>query len=431
MNKYFLLPIVVASGLVVACNGSGQDGSVDIPVSAASYAAVTGQIGGQDVLGGYEAVVGWPKDIAEQPGHEDWTWGAGQSIFAESPDRIYALQRGELPNIDRPATQYLRDIAPSLSFPIGRLPWRDATAASLPANGGTGSLAEEGITAWEARGLEIGIDARWEHCIVVFDGEGNMIEAWTQWDDMLQRPHFVAISPYDPEKHVWVVDDHKHVIHKFTNDGSELVQSIGTYGELGSDETHFNRPSFMDWAPDGSFYVADGYNGTRVVKFDRDGNYLLEWGEAGQRGGETRPSYWHNVHGIAVHAETGRVFVNDRSNDRIQVFDENGKYLYEWSVGENPADVHDFMITADGFLWAADRGTNQMVKYDLDGRFLYSWGTWGNFPGGMWGVHGISVDQEGNFYVAEVDNGGFQKYRPRGNANPDYLVGPPVRSAWE
>ena len=89
------------------------------------------------------------------------------------------------------------------------------------------------------------------------------------------------------------------------------------------------------------------------------------------------------------------------------------------------------MITADGFLWAADRGTNQMVKYDLDGRFLYSWGTWGNFPGGMWGVHGISVDQEGNFYVAEVDNGGFQKYRPRGNANPDYLVGPPVRSAWE
>ena len=88
MNKYFLLPIVVASGLVVACNGSGQDGSVDIPVSAASYAAVTGQIGGQDVLGGYEAVVGWPKDIAEQPGHEDWTLGAGQSIFAERPDQI-------------------------------------------------------------------------------------------------------------------------------------------------------------------------------------------------------------------------------------------------------------------------------------------------------------------------------------------------------
>ncbi|NNC63763.1 MAG: PEP-CTERM sorting domain-containing beta-propeller repeat protein, partial [Gammaproteobacteria bacterium] len=66
----------------------------------------------------------------------------------------------------------------------------------------------------------------------------------------------------------------------------------------------------------------------------------------------------------------------------------------------------------------------------LDGNFLYAWGTWGNFPGGMWGVHGISVDEEQNFYVAEVDNGGFQKYVPREGANPDMLVGPPVRSAW-
>ena len=58
---------------------------------------------------------------------------------------------------------------------------------------------------------------------------------------------FRRYQPDDPEKHVWIVDDHKHVIHKFTNDGSELVQSIGIYGELGDDETHFNRPSFLAW----------------------------------------------------------------------------------------------------------------------------------------------------------------------------------------
>jgi hypothetical protein len=395
-----------------------------------SFAAVPGQLGGQDIWGGFEPDADWPKEISELPGHGDWTWGAGQSIFAESEDRVFALMRGELPNIERPETQFLKDIAPSLSFPIGRLPWRDATAASLPANGGTGSLAEEGISAWLERGLEMGVDARWEHCILVFDAEGNIIEEWTQWDSMLQRPHFVGISPYDAEKHVWVIDDHKHIIHKFTNDGSEIVQSIGTYGEPGDDETHFNRPTMMDWLPDGTFFVADGYNGTRVVKFDADGNYLLSWGEPGQRGGETRPGYWHNVHGIAVHPETRRVFVNDRSNNRVQVFDEDGNYLSEWSFGPEPADIHDFMITADGHLWAADRGTNKMLKYDLDGNFLYAWGTWGDFPGGMWGVHGISVDPQGNFYVAEVDNGGFQKYVPREGADPNKLIGPPVRSAW-
>ncbi|MDO8629678.1 MAG: hypothetical protein Q7R41_04235 [Phycisphaerales bacterium] len=71
-----------------------------------------------------------------------------------------------------------------------------------------------------------------------------------------------------------------------------------------------------------------------------------------------------------------------------------------------------------------------MLKYDLNGNFLYSWGTWGDFPGGMWGVHGLSVDQEGNFYVAEVDSGRAQKYRPRPGANPAFLVGKPVYQAW-
>ncbi len=398
---------------------------------AFGFAAVTGERGGQDITGPYNVVADWPKDISTLPGHADWTWGAGQSIFAESPDRIYVLQRGELPNIDRPTREPLFDVGASVYFPIGRLPWRDATASSLPSNGGAGSLAEEGIAAWEANGGRMGIDARWEHCILVLNGEGEIIEAWTQWDAMLQRPHFIAINPYDPDKHVWVVDDHKHVIHKFTNDGSELVQSIGTYGELGDDETHFNRPSFLAWLPDSSFFVADGYNGTRVVKFDKDGNYLLSWGKKadGSRN-DTRPGYFHNVHGIAIDPATNRVFVNDRYNHRVQIFDEYGEYLDDWRFGDSPSDIHLFNISADGYLWAADRGTNKILKYDLDGQFLYSWGTWGDFPGGMWGVHGMSVDQDGNFYIAEVDNGGVQKFTPRPGANPDYLFGQPVRAAW-
>ena len=187
----------------------------------------------------------------------------------------------------------------------------------------------------------------------------------------------------------------------------------------------------MDWLPDGSFVVADGYNGTRVAKFDKDGKFLMAWGEKGSNQNDTRPGYFNNVHGIAVDPKTRRIFVNDRGNHRAQVFDENGKFLDSWRFGDPPSDVHMFNITSDSFLWAADRGTNRILKYDLNGNFMYSWGTWGDFPGGMWGVHGMSVDQEGNFYVAEVDNGGAQKYRPRAGANPAFLVGKPVTGSVE
>ncbi|MEQ1574363.1 MAG: hypothetical protein ABL993_08970 [Vicinamibacterales bacterium] len=432
MQKRTLMLVAVLAGVAAVVLVSNQWMSAQ--QRPATIAAIPTEKGGQDIFGGYDVDAAWPKDLATIPGHEGWTFGAGQSVFAESPDRVYVLQRGELPNVPRPMQKKLSDLGPSTFFPIGRLPWRDATATSPPGNGGTGQLAEQGMEAWARAGNKMGVDARWEHNVMVFDRNGNLLPEtanWMQWDAAMQRPHFVAISPYDAQKNIWLVDDHKHVIYKFSHDGKTKLLTIGTYGVPGADATHFNRPTFMDWFPDGSFVVADGYNGTRVAKFDKDGKFLLAWGEKGSNMNDTRPGFFNNVHGIAVDPKTRRVFVNDRGNHRAQVFDENGKFLDSWRFGDNPSDVHAFIITADGFLWAADRGTNRMLKYDLSGNFLYSWGTWGDFPGGMWGVHGISVDQEGNFYVAEVDNGGVQKFRPRRGANPQWLVGKPVRSAWQ
>ena len=416
-------PSVVLTGAVLLGSAAAQG------QTSTSYAAIPGQTGGQDMFGAYAVDDDWPRDLSTLPGAEGWTFGAGQSVFAESSDRIIYLQRGLLPQLGAPSARRLPDIAPSASFPFAGI-WRNATRASLPGSGGTGGLAEEGVTGWIEGGGRMGIDAKWQYCIVVFDGEGNVIETWDQWDSMLQRPHWVGINPYDPERHVWIIDDHKHVIHKFSNDGSTLVQTIGTYGELGADGTHFNRPTFMAWFPDSSFVVADGYNGTRVAKFDADGNFLLDWGQRGNNGSETRPGYWNNVHGVAVDPATNRVFVNDRGNRRIQVFDENGEYLYEWNVGER-GNIHMFIITEDGHLWAADRVSHKILKYDLDGNFLYSWGTFGDFPGGIAGVHGMSVDEQGNVYLAQVDNkGGVQKFVPRPGANPDYLIGKPVLAGW-
>ncbi|HEX2459576.1 MAG TPA: hypothetical protein VHJ58_05455, partial [Vicinamibacterales bacterium] len=390
-----------------------------VPVEAQQQptrvAAVPGEKGGQDMYGGYEPVAGWPKPLSSVPGVGKWTWGAGQGVFAESPNRVFVLQRGMLPEVERPKTV---KIAPSVEFPIGRLPWRDATSASPP-----GALFKQG-TQEPGDDLDAGqpdVDYKWGRIINVIDAQGNHIEDWTQYDKMFRRPHSVFESPYDPQKDVWIVDDYRHAIFRFSNDGKKLLQTIGTPNVPGTDATHFYRPTFIAWAPNGDFYVADGYQNTRVVKFDRTGKYLMAWGERGENGKETRLGYFNNVHGVAVDPQTGRVFVNDRGNRRIQVFDANGKPLDSWSVGAPPADIHLVYMDGSRMLWAFDRASSKMIKYDLSGNLQYTWGMWGN-AGGFWGVHGMHVDSEGNFYVAEVDNGGAQKFRPRAGANPAFLL---------
>jgi sugar lactone lactonase YvrE len=357
------------------------------------------------------------------------------------------LYRGELPKMAPPKAMLLPQAGPSISFPVAGF-WRDATTASLPGTGGTDQDTREWLTSWEGKSPDLGIkgppfrelekDARWENCLVVYDGAGNIIETWKQWDKLFRRPHSVYISPYDPEKNVWIVDDNMQVIYKFTHDGKELLQTIGTPEMPGEDGTHFNRPTYLDWLPDGTFYVSDGYTGTRVAKFDKSGKFLMQWGTKGgpRRGGdnealETRPGYMSNVHGIAIDQKTKHVFVNDRNNHRIQVFDENGKYLYEWKIDNPPSSLHLLYIGSGNTLWTFDRTTNKMIEYDLQGHLLYTWGSMGDYPGYLWGVHGLSVDQDGNLYLAEVDSGRIQKFTPRPGANPAFLLAKPVYSAWK
>ncbi len=411
---------LVSAGLPLVSQVIGSTPEAEAkPKDDPGFAAVPGQKGGQDVFGAYDIAKDWPKPLSGVPGNQKWTWGSGEGVFAESPNRVYMLQRGELPNIERPKTKDLPDFGPSLSFPIGRLPWRDATVASPP-----------GELDGPNRGTE-NVDYKWENCLCVINAEGDIIERWTQWDSMFRRPHAVYISPYDPEKNVWIVDDYRHAIFKFTNDGKKLLLTLGEPNVHGEDDKHFYRPTYLAWLPDGTMFVADGYANTRVVKFDNNSKYVTTWGQKGTPPNDTRPGYFNGVHGIAVDVPTKRVFVNDRYNHRIQVFDENGKFLDQWPTGDPPSDVHLIIMSADRHLWAADRGTSKVVKYDLEGHFLYSWGTWGDFPGGFWGVHGMHVDQEGNFYVAEVDSGRVQKYVPRKGANPAFLIGPPVKPVWK
>src|SRR5215472_5693199 len=201
----------------------------------AGFAAVPGEIGGEEQTGPYEVVPNWPKPLSSLPGHEKWTWGAGQSVFAESPNRVFILQRGELPNIPRPMTIKLPQLGPNIEFPNFRLPWRDATVASPP-----GRLEKSpGVPGDDLDVGTPGVDYRWEHCIVVVNANGEIVEDWTQWDTMLRRPHAVYISPYDPEKRVWIVDDYRHAIFIFSHDGKKLLQTIGEPNVHAADDKHF------------------------------------------------------------------------------------------------------------------------------------------------------------------------------------------------
>jgi peptidylamidoglycolate lyase len=427
MNKTALIAVAALVGVIVGFLISDRAETPlapAAPAAAVSFAAVPGQIGGQDQTGPYEAVPDWPKPLSQLPGHSDWTWGAVQGIFAESPDRIYVLMRGELPDLERPEEVPYPEVGPSISFPVSATPFRNASVGPITSPGNTGS---DGWNEWQGT---LGIDARWEHCLFVLDRDGNIIEEWTQWDHLFRRPHSVSINPYDPEKHVWVVDDRQHAVYKFTNDGQELVQTLGIPGEPGNDERHFNRPTFLAWLPDSTLFVTDGYANTRVVKFDAEGNFLLTWGEEGNPPNDTRPGYFNAVHGVVIDPDTRRVYVTDRTNRRIQVFDENGQFLHQFGTG-NPSTPQYLYMGTDRNLWIADNMTSKIAKFDVEGHYLYSWGSQGQWPGAMWNVHGMSVDQEGNVYIAEVNNGRAQKFVPRAGANPDFLVGLPLRAAWQ
>lgn len=346
--------------------------------------------GGGGEFGPYELVEGWPQN----PCSEGYSFGSTSGIFAESPDRVFIFQRGCLPELTDG----------SVGEPQSLVPSRNASGFDLSRD-------------------DPERHPKWERILYVVNRDGELIEDWSQHNDIFVRPHKVRISPHDPDRHVWVVDDGAHQVTKFTNDGSEIVMQLGEFKVPGDDRSHFARPTDIAWLPDGTFFVSDGYTNTRVVKFDADGDFLMQWGEPGDAPNETRPGYMNTVHSIAVDAQR-RVYVADRANSRIQVFDENGDFLDAWPNIRRPYYIY---MSADQHLWISDGRTQKFTKFTLDGMLQYSWGTFGAFPGGFWGVHQFSVDREGNLYTADVHIGRPQKFRPKPGADPDHLVGMQVR----
>jgi len=246
--------------------------------------------------------------------------------------------------------------------------------------------------------------------VLCFEGAtGKLLFSWGQ--NRFIEPHGLRI---DREDNVWLTDRALQQVFKFSHDG-KLLFAIGTEKTAGVDATHFNLPADIGFASDGSVYVADGYGNNRIAKFSPDGKFVLDWGRKGRGPGE-----FDLPHSVAVDRQ-GLVYVADRNNARIQVFDGNGKFLTEWKSAElgRPWSI---TVGPDNLLYVVDGGDlkpnppdrGQLLKLDLSGKILAKWSRFGNYDGQIYWGHDLAAGKDGAVYVGDVYHGmRVQKFVPR------------------
>ncbi len=245
-----------------------------------------------------------------------------------------------------------------------------------------------------------------EPTVSVFDGAtGALLDRWGAGRFIM--PHGLTV---DPEGNIWLTDVGLHQVFKCSPRGKILL-TLGEAGVRGADQTHFNLPSDVAVLPDGSFYVSDGYKNTRVMKFSAEGRYEFEWGTPGSGPGE-----FNLPHGLALDAE-GRVYVCDRENLRLQVFDARGGFLAQWQ-GPQIGKPYGVDVAPDGRLLVIDGGQPSLkpeargkaVILDSAGRVLESFGGASNAPGQFQLGHDIAAGPDGAIYVAEGAGERVQKF---------------------
>jgi DNA-binding beta-propeller fold protein YncE len=214
------------------------------------------------------------------------------------------------------------------------------------------------------------------------------------------RPHGLK---FDPQGNLWAVDDGGHVVVKMDAQG-RVVMVLGRKNTPGETNDLFNRPTDIAFAPNGDFYVSDGYGNSRVVKFTKDGKFVRAWGTKGAGDGQ-----FNLPHSVAVD-KRGRVYVGDRENRRMQVFDADGKFLTQWKHVGSPWGIY---ITEDESLFMCDGYNNRILKVSLDGKIAGAVSGPGKLPGELDFAHHMTVGPSGALYVAEIKNWRAQKFAPK------------------
>lgn len=255
--------------------------------------------------------------------------------------------------------------------------------------------------ATDSHGRIFALD-RGAHPVVVFDSDGNFLSAWGE------NANFATVHGLyiDAEDNVYVADCRSHLVSKFTPDG-KLLRDWGTrdtpsptfYG------LPFNQPTGVAFGPSGRMYVSDGYGNLKVQVFTPNGDFLKSWGSFG-----TGPGEFAVVHSLDVD-EDERVYVCDRENRRIQIFDEDGRYITEWTGLRLPVDVRvkgdTVYVLEEGNDWDPDPsspkyGPSGLAIFSRDGKLLARWKEGEKGTKGMYNLHGITVDHDDNVYATQV-----------------------------
>jgi DNA-binding beta-propeller fold protein YncE len=244
--------------------------------------------------------------------------------------------------------------------------------------------------------------SRGPHPLMEFDRSGQYIRSLGQ--GLYDRPHGLRV---DRDDNIWTTDVASHVVYKMNPDGRILLV-LGVRGNAGDMHPYghlplFNEPNDVAFAANGDVFVTQGHGRgePRVLKFDRDGNFITAWGKKGKGPGE-----FDIAHSIASDAK-GLVYVADRNNQRIQVFDADGNYVRE---SRHPGTPCGLAISSDQHLWLAHGHAGQVLKLDLDGRVLGITGKQGKGLGQFGEAHFIAVATSGRVYVADTLNWRVQKF---------------------
>lgn len=242
--------------------------------------------------------------------------------------------------------------------------------------------------------------------LIVFDRDGNEMDSWGE--GLFKRPHGSCMTP---EGHIWLADDVSHAVFMFTKKG-ELLMTLGNVGQK-SDTGHrngldifeklssitraaepFNLPTGVAISSTGDIFVSDGYGNARVHRFSPEGELILSWGEPGAGKGQFRLP-----HNIWIDKQD-RVWIPDRENHRVQIFDTEGMFLDEWIDLWRPTHVY---MDKDEIVYISEL-SRRISIFTIEGELLSRWGNESHSLDDplFVGPHVICVDSRGDFYVGEV-----------------------------
>lgn len=274
----------------------------------------------------------------------------------------------------------------------------------------------------------VAVDA--EDNVWLFTRKGPSVQVYSKdgayqfgWGDTAGSHHIKI----DRDGYIWTSDVRRHIVQKHKRDGTVLM-TLGTPDEAGVDETHFFKPTDMAFASNGDIFVSDGYGNARVVHFRADGTYVKAWGSLG-----TGKSHFSIPHAIAIDSKD-RIYVADRNNVRVQIYNTDGKLIDSWSNILVPWGFH---ITADDEIWIC--GSSPMhwenhpdypgaplgcppkdqllMRLDTNGRIQEMWtfpkaADGEESPGELNWVHCIALDSDGNVYLGDIIGKRLQKFVP-------------------